>query len=533
MELSDLVGKGYFPHEEIPPAFNTEKLGLKALEIYNNFENYKNQLSNRKQKKINKKETLCIQYTVPQVGLKRRIFGIPNPFHQIELSYVINSNWEFFEDIYSKSNISASIPIDDPEGKQAITTKYSFDLFKEKSIEASFNKKFELKMDIARYFPSIYTHSISWAMHGKNFIKQPENRRNYDYVGNLLDAICSKCQSGQTNGIPVGPDTSRIIAEMLNCNFDEQLQYKFGDIVGYRFRDDCNFYFSSYSEAELVFKCFETMLTDYGLNINEEKTTIKKIPYSFESEWSILLSNYKIRSSIQPLEGKSRLESRKIRISAQRRDIKNFISLSFKLANKNPKKSVIKFAIRKLGYTKILKKNWDLYEGLIYQMAIKEPVILPDLLKILLRYKNLVNNDKLKKFLITIFEEHIYKGHNFEIAWGLWIAKTFSVKIEDDLAKKIIKSQDDISIIIALDMINEGLISKSIDLNQLKSELTEENLFSEHWLLIYESVKKGWLNPVDPDLLQNSLYFSELYSEDIEFYDSSRQVDITDFKRSY
>ncbi len=526
MELEDLVGKGYFPHEELPPSFNTEKLGLESIDIYNYFENYKNHQSNKQRKKIERKETQCIQFTVPKVGLKRRIFGIPNPMHQIELSQIITSNWIEVEAIYSKSNISASIPIDDPKGKKAVITKYSFDLFKEKCIEASFNKKFELKTDIAKYFPSIYTHSISWAMHTK--AKAKRNRTNKTLIGNLIDKAVRSGQSGQTNGIPIGPDTSRIIAEILGCTFDKRLQDEFPAIVGYRFVDDCTFYFSSYSDAELVFKCFETMLTNYGLNVNEEKTIINKLPYSFESEWSILLSNYRIRYK-WTMKRKSNKKRREIWIKAQKKDIKNFISLSFKLANENPKDSVIKYAIRKIGYTKIFKENWSLFEGLIYKMGISEPVILPDILKILLYYRKHVDKSRLKEFLMTILEEHHYKGHNFEISWGLWVAKTFSIEIRDDLAQKIIKSQDVISIIIALDMMEEGLISKSIDLTELESELTEEGLFDEQWLLVYESIKKGWLKPSDPDILKNSLFFSELYRRDIEFYDPSRQIDIKDF----
>lgn len=524
MKVKELVGKGYFPYDELPPAFNTEKLGLHALSIDSSYEKYKNGLSKKKRKKLNFKSTECIKFTVPKVGLKRRIYGIPNPIHQVELSKIIAFNWNKIKNIYSGSDISASIPIKDPNNKKAVVTEYSFKLFKEKCLECSFNKKFELKTDIAKYFPSIYTHSISWAIHTKPVAK--DKRNDFTLIGNLLDKAVRSGQSGQTNGIPIGPDTSRIIAEILGCTFDKKLNEKFDNIVGYRFVDDCIFYFSSYSEAETVFKCFETMLTDYGLDINEEKTVIQRLPYSFESEWSILLSNHPLRYTKKLIKGKTKEKSDEIRIKAQRKDLKNFISLAFKLTNENPRDSVLKFAVKQFHYIKIFKENWSLFESLLFKMGTSEPVILPEILKLLLKYETWIDYDKLEQFTTEILWEHHYKGHNFEISWGLWIAKTFSIHIDDKLAEKIIKSRDVISIIICLDMIECDLISNSLDLSELESELTDKGLYNEWWLLVYESIRKGWLNPDNPNLLQKSNYFKELDNRDIEFYDSLRQVEI-------
>lgn len=529
MKIKDLVGKGYFPYEELPPAFNTEKLGSEALSINNAFYNFKQTLSKKKREKLERRSTECIYFTAPKVGLKRRIFGIPNPIHQIELSKIIAFNWREIQNIYSKSKLSASIPVKDPDGKRAVIPKYNFKLFKEKCIESSFNKAFELKTDITKYFPSIYTHSIPWAMHTKPIAKIKRNDKTL--VGNLIDKAVRSGQSGQTNGIPIGPETSRIIGEILGCTFDKKLTDRFNannnfEIVGYRFIDDCIFYFSSYSEAETVFKCFETMLTNYGLNINEEKTVIKKLPYSFESEWSILLSNHPLRYSKKQIKGKSKEKSKEIRIKSQRKDLKNFISLAFKLTNENQKDSVLKYAVRRFMYIEIFKENWSLFESLLFKMGISEPIILPDILRILLTYEKFVNKNRLEEFILEILSEHYYKGHNFEIAWSLWIAKSFSIKVDKKLAKKILSSRDVISIIIVLDMIENSLISSSIDLSELESELTEEGLLNEWWLLVYESIKKGWLKPSDPYLLKNSEYFSELEKRDIEFYDPSRQVDL-------
>lgn len=501
MKTENLVSNGYLPIEELPPPFTTEELGLASIALYNHFKS----LDNSIKKKY--RETQCIQYSTPKVGLSRRIFGIPNPIHQIELSKIISDNWNEIRRIYNNSKISASVPKKDFKGTRAIK-KFDFKKFKEKRIEVSFNKVFELKTDIAKYFPSIYTHAIPWAMHTKKLAKKKRN--DSSLIGNLIDKALRSGQSGQTNGIPIGPDTSRIIAEILGCTFDQKLTEKFSNIVGYRFIDDCYFYFSSYSEAERVFKCFEAILTDYGLDINEEKTSIRKLPFPYESNWVIELSNFNIRNSIK----------------GQRTDLMNFISLSFNLTIDNPKDSVLKFAIKKLSYQKILRPNWKLFQALLFKIGISEPVTLPILLKILLNHPDWINKDMIDQFIHEILEEHIYKGHNFEVAWALWIAKCFSIDIKDSTAQKIFKSRDVISIIIALDLKEIGLITELVDLSQIEAELTEDGLINEWWLLTYESVKKGWLKPSDPKLLKNSEYFSELEKRDIEFYNPSKESKI-------
>lgn len=47
---------------------------------------------------------------------------------------------------------------------------------------------------------------------------------------------------------------------------------------------------------------------------------------------------------------------------------------------------------------------------------------------------------------------------------------------------------------------------------------------SENWLLAYEGVKKGWLTPIEMDLLDKNLFFKILKDKDIEFYKTTKQL---------
>ncbi|MGI4718194.1 MAG: RNA-directed DNA polymerase [Janthinobacterium lividum] len=60
--------------------------------------------------------------------------------------------------------------------------------------------QFQVKADIAKCFPSIYTHSIPWALHGQGVAKA--NSSITALAGNLLDKCTQNTRDRQTNGNP-------------------------------------------------------------------------------------------------------------------------------------------------------------------------------------------------------------------------------------------------------------------------------------------------------------------------------------------
>ena len=64
----------------------------------------------------------------------------------------------------------------------------------------------------------------------------------------------------------------------------------------------------------------------------------------------------------------------------------------------------------------------------------------------------------------------------------------------------------------------------TLDKTELEKELTGDILFSEKWLLAYEAVKKGWLSPLNPSLINDNIFFKILFDKDIEFYENSKQL---------
>ncbi|WP_219907738.1 RNA-directed DNA polymerase [Aphanothece hegewaldii] len=504
LKVEDLLGKGYFP-KELPPPFTSQKLAHKYSSINSLWASIFNALS-RSDKKVYR-DSRCLSFSIPKVGFSRRQISLPNPLHQSILSDSICKNWSEIEKIYLCSPLSTSRPVVDTKGSRSVKNRRNYKEFKEGCILNSYAHLSLMRTDISRYYPTIYTHIIPWAIHGKTTAK--ENRDDYSLLGNILDRDVRNTQSGQTMGIPIGPDTSLIISEIIACKIDEELISKIGDLNGARYYDDYFLFFSDYAKAEKTLKCLQSILAAYHLDINEEKTRIERFPAPFESSWSIFLSRFEFR------DGKT----------SQATDLYRYFSLAFESAQKHPNDSVLKYAVKRLEYIEILPENWRVFESLLLKSALSEPSTLPEVVKILISNESYVSKDRVEKLAQEIILIHCFKAHSFEVSWSLWLLRSFKINLDVCIAEKVIASGDPISVLIVLDMRNCGLISGSLDISSVELDLTSSSLFDEKWLLTYESVKKGWLKPPDPGLLSSNEYFNLLSKEDIEFYAENQQLE--------
>ncbi len=191
-----LLLSGYFP-KEIPPVFTTAQFAETA---------------NSDSFPISKENGKLINHNVPRFGVNRRRIGIPNPVPYSSLCEILFKNWSTIKDRYNKSRMSKSIPVIDEFGYRALSWEYShYDLISIRNYDRA-RSKYILKTDISRFYASVYSHSIPWAIHGK---KEAKSKRRTNILGNRIDKAVRDCQDTQTVGIPIGPDTSLIIAEII------------------------------------------------------------------------------------------------------------------------------------------------------------------------------------------------------------------------------------------------------------------------------------------------------------------------------
>lgn len=503
MKLEDLMGKGYFP-KELPPPFTTMDFATK-------YPSMKGSLQGAFDRKNSSR---CINYSIAKVGMVRKLIKIPNPMHQAELCEVICDNWNDIKLEFDKSSLSCSTP--KLVGERAANT-LKFKEFRRKAFLASYPYKYELKTDISKYYPSIYTHSIPWVIHGKAFAKKKQNRNDKSLLGNQLDSSVQRTMYGQTNGIPIGPDTSLIISELVGSKIDHLLLQDFPDLKGYRYVDDMYLFFKNLGEAEKCLLKLQEHLKEFELRINAEKTEIRKLPNGIEPDWIIQLRSFQIRET--PI--------------TQYNDIISYFSLAFDLVEKNPKEYVLSYVVERVKYLKLLRdENYSLLETMLLKTIQAEPSTIKEVFRILLTYKDKVNKYRLSKVIIDLIKYSCPRGYDYELSWALWTAKTFSISIPKEVTELLSQSKDVISTMIVLDLIQNNLINKSdYDDSIWLSELSETSLMTENWLISYEMSVKKWIG-TNHNYTTQAPYFNILKKKKVEFYDPSLQMTPLDMKIS-
>ena len=146
-------------------------------------------------------------------------------------------------------------------------------------ITESLNFSYIFCTDITDFYPSIYTHTISWALHGKKIAK--EKRGDKNLLGNKIDSAIMSMQYGQTNGIPQGSTLMDFIAEMVLGYADSLLSEKLEEekITDYkilRYRDDYKILVNDFSIGEKILKLLTEVLLDLSLKLNTSKTIMSE-----------------------------------------------------------------------------------------------------------------------------------------------------------------------------------------------------------------------------------------------------------------
>jgi hypothetical protein len=553
MNIEHLLNKGFFP-KELPPSFFTELFGNNYIDILAEVDSTEtNSLSTllqtvnalttlseteKAEERIRLKQIFknrlnfsdCTQYNIPKSGIARKGIKIPNPIHQGKLSKSIIDNYPEIIKLFNDSTFSTTKPELETEleqGKRAVKHN-DFSFFKESGIINSFKYAVQLKTDIAKFYPSIYTHSIPWVTFGgKSKYKKNRTLNNSDQLkvmdiyGEDIDERLTWCQNQQTMGIPIGPDTSFIIAEIVACHLDKHLEKKLKskniDFLGYRYYDDYALYFNSELDAQIGLSELKKILNDFELKINDEKTEISRTQDELEKPWALAIKSFYFRPSE----------------NGQKDDIWNYFSIAFRYAQENPKDSVLKLALNKFNFVRIQEDNWNYFESLLFRLGLIETSSLNKIAKLLVTYKKIVSKKRLKEFCFEIIKRNYENQHDYELTWSLWILNEFEIQPTKDIYEMIFNSKSVTSIIIGLDLYKQNKRIKSFDFDSIIELATTENLNNKEWLLVYEVIYKDWIPTLNKSIIRDHFFFNILESRNIYFYDNLRKLEPLKVEKSY
>lgn len=491
-----IITRGYLP-KELPPPFTSKVLGTI---LANNLSSLPSEFKSRGKISKNLTHNLLTRH-----GLRRRL-GIPNPTNFFRLTSFIVDHWNDLISITSKSNISLTTPIF-VRRPRAIEGKYPFSDHNLRRARIRSKSGYLFKADINQFYHSIYTHSISWAIHGKSVAKA--KKHDPTLPGNVLDKLIQNSQDGQTIGIPIGPDTSLLVAELILSRIDEALSSK-GINNACRVIDDYEFGCDSLGEAERIREVLQEILIEYELTLNLKKTSIIQLPAPIES-----LAISKLRTYNFDPKNTGR----------QKNQIIDYFGQAFTLSGEYVDDPILKYAVSKLSGLAIISANWSLCENLLLQCAIVEPSTLEVVLNQIVRYRDKgysLDLQNIGEVFNKIIARHAPLRHASEVAWALWGLMVLGILVSSDSATKAATMNDSIIALLMLDAKQKGLVSSSIDLSHFKSYMYTEELYGAQWLLAYEANIKSWLpSKTRGDHVSKDNCFSFLKTNGVYFYDDT------------
>lgn len=413
-----------------------------------------------------------------------RTMGIPTPMAHERLCACLRDNWiylqrYFKQTTYSQKHIVSRCHIRKMKGTKALF-KMNYNNWKTDGTpepDISFGKKYLVKADISQCFPSIYTHSIAWALATKKVAKQNLNNNSLFY--NKIDLETRNTTNGETHGILIGPHTSNLLSEIILCRIDEELSREW-DYV--RTIDDYSCYVNSKEEADYFLIKLGSKLRDYNLSINNKKTEIIELPTGVFEQWS------------------HQIQSRKVCFEKEHpyvdyNEVRSFMDFCMSLMSKNKNDASILFYAVKVLHSFNLTNNAKEYVlKTMTSLALIFPYIVPLLDKYVYTHFS-VNKSILEEYINLIYKKYIEKNHFEAVSYSFYIAAKNNVKINTFDVDKIIEKHDCILSLCCLIYCRHHNLKQPLKkLKVYARDLKNNNEFEEQWPFAYECLTVGLLS---------------------------------------
>lgn len=154
---------------------------------------------------------------------------------------------------------------------------------------ANFRYKYYAKLDYKSCFDSVYSHVYKWIIE-RNVIDSMSASNSNLYI--TIDRVLQNINGRQSNGLIVGPEFSRMIAEILLQYIDTEVRYKLmsagiiykDNYMVFRYVDDIFIFADSQEKLDYIISTFSEVGSRFLLHINELKLS-KGITPCLPKKW--------------------------------------------------------------------------------------------------------------------------------------------------------------------------------------------------------------------------------------------------------
>lgn len=218
----------------------------------------------------------------------RSLFSIRRPARRAKTSFINDS---IHRDRLSKTEITREEIHKEYENIASYFSYYKYSnvyrFYESKHYHRAERKfNFLIKQDISKCFDSIYTHTIAWASHTKPAIKDNLNE-TFGTFTSVFDTVQRSLNYNETNGIIIGPEFSRIFAEIILQDVDvclekvlrQKHQLERGrDYEIFRYVDDYFIFVNDSQAGDNISRALYIELRHKKLTLSTEKKVIIEKP---------------------------------------------------------------------------------------------------------------------------------------------------------------------------------------------------------------------------------------------------------------
>lgn len=487
--LIRLLDRGFYP-VELPPTFRTRRFsGIRnTLSPPNNYHG----------------STTFFDGATFRGAL--RTFGVINPTSYMLLSRFIADNWGDISAIFKLSTFSGArpkFPALAAEGRAIHAASLAAKRSSQRHLASVF--PVILSLDINRFYGSIYTHSIPWAALGKHEAKRRFRDRTLGYHwSNTLDKLARNCNQMQTVGIPIGPDTSRIISELILSRIDaEVISGDAGLLSRQIFHNIDDYQFGSFDlgGAENAQSCFVRAISRYEFRLNDFKTSVDHgldfTPSNFQRQFDVLRGQ----------NGKNLVE--------------HFFDILYAQIRQHPNTNVVGYALKRFARQLARNAEQDLVREYLQRLIFAAPHqarwVFPLLLGI---YRQSGTNTEVRSLIHWGVETCARRNDVGSLLWYLYAAIFLEIRLDEALSDQCLGMSNEMIDLVMYHGRHLRLFNFRI--THLRRRYSSSDFKSPAWLPLYEIARRGWDTSSAFDKIggpddADGLYL-HMRDNDVEFY---------------
>ena len=410
-----------------------------------------------------------------------RPLAIPNPMAYQKLCCCLSDNWDNLKQHFEQQTASqdykiSRIHIRKRNNSDALFSMSYSNWKKDGTPEPDLliGKRYVVKADISTCFPSIYTHSIPWALVGKATAKQ--NSRDKKKWYNQIDHYTQNCKNGETHGLLIGPHASNLLSELNLTVVDRNLYDK-----GWRYIrniDDYTCYVESIEDGQKFLLELGSELRQFDLTLNFKKTEIQELPVASVEQWVRKIN------SVSIIQRNGKLDF----IGARA-----YLDLSIKLMQKNKGNSaILNYAIKVLSGQELTPNARDYCIKTIFHLSLLYPYLIP------LLERNVFEPLSVEGKQIASFSQKVFQlgcnTQNYEaICFSIYFSLKYGFEINGITVDAAISSDSCLFKLFALLYFTDhkDIMEKKKLKDHAQALALNEDDFNRNWLFVYEALPQN------------------------------------------